>query len=101
MQLEVLGGEGVDQADRCRRVAAVDERDALGGQAEVGGEPGDRVGDAVAERAAHVEQRRHGARAVLGLGEQVGRDPVDLPGRVGHDQHLAGSGQAVDAYARP
>ena len=97
----MLGRKGVHKADRRRRVAALDERDAFGRQAEVGGEPRDRVGDAVAERAAHVEQRRHGARAVLGLGEQVGREPVDLAGGVGHDQHLAGSGQAVDAHARP
>ena len=68
------------------------------GRAELGGELGDRVCDAVAQLAADVEQRRHGSGAVLGLGEQVGRQPVDATVPVGHDQYLARSGESVDAH---
>jgi hypothetical protein len=36
------------------------------------------------------------ARAVLGLGAEVGRDPGRLGGAVGDDHHLAGAGEEVD-----
>ena len=50
----------------------------------------------LAERAADVGQARHGAGAVLGLGEQVGGQPRRLARLVGDHEHLAGAGQAVD-----
>ena len=36
---------------------------------------------------------------MLGLGEEVGRAQLRVGGLVGDDQHLAGAGRQVDAYA--
>ena len=43
------------------------------------------------------DQDRLRGRVVLGLGEQVGGDPVRIVGAVGDDQHLRGPGDHVDA----
>ena len=51
------------------------------------------------ERRIVGDQDRLRAGVVLGLRQQVGRDPVGLPGRVGEDQHLGGAGDHVDADA--
>ena len=57
----------------------------------------DRLLDRVGEIGVVGDQDRLRAGVVLGLGQQIGGDPVGIAGLVGEDQHLGGPGDHVDA----
>ena len=57
----------------------------------------DRLLDRVGERGIVGDQDRLRAGVMLGLGQQIGSDPVGMAGLVGEDQHLGGPGDHVDA----
>ncbi len=52
--------------------------------------------DRLAERAVVGDDDRLGARIVLGLGEQVGGQPIRIIVLVGDDEHFRGAGNHVD-----
>ena len=58
---------------------------------------GDGLLDGVGKRRVVGDQDRLRAGVVLGLRQQVGRDPVGMAGLVGEDQHLGGARDHVDA----
>ena len=53
--------------------------------------------DRVGERCVGGDEDRLGAAAMLGLGQQIGRDPGGIGRAVGDDQHFGGAGDHVDA----
>ncbi len=103
-QLEMLGGQAVGQLDRSVQVLHQDHRavllDRLGGDG-----PTRESRQLVAEGRRHArdqsgrvgDQQRAGHRIVLGLGQEIGGQPLGIGRIIGDDRDLAGPGHHVDA----
>ena len=105
LDLEVLGGVGVDHGEALLEVVDQHDRGLLAGQrgADPLGVPGHRhllveLGlDVGGEPLGRGHQHRGGGRVVLGLGDQVGRHERGVGGVVGQDPDLGRAGLGVDA----
>ena len=108
LDLQVLGGVGVDDADA--RVDVVDQDDGRLRAGQRGRDPlpvhgglqlGAQFGvDRVGERGARRDQDAGGHFVVLGLRDQVGGDVHRVGGVVGQDGDLGRAGLGVDADPR-
>ena len=101
---QVFGGVGVDERDRGVERRRDDDPAvvAQGGREDVAaGGLGELVDDGrfdrVGEGCVRGDEDRRGVRAVLGLGDEVGRDTDRVRGRRGEDHALRRPGREVDA----
>ena len=103
LDLEMLRRQTVDERDRVGEARHHDDgaeiAPARAGDvaARQGLElAGERFLDGVGERRAVGDEDRLRRGVVLGLGEEIGGDPVGVRGAVGEDQHLGRAGDHVD-----
>ena len=103
-QLEVFGGEAVDELERLFETTHFDQR-AMGGQ-RASDDPGtfergkhrlDRRLHPIQKRGIRGDQDRPGLFVVLGLREQIHRDPLHWSIPVADDDDLRRPGEHVDA----
>ena len=103
-QLDVLGGDAVGELDRLGQRGDDDDGaelvPALAGDLRARQQRElalDLVRDGIGERCVGGDEDRLRPAAVLGLRQEIGRDPGGIGGLVGDDQHFGRAGDHVDA----